>query len=194
MARFKTRRQARYDDLRRQHFTHAESLQFSRLKRKYPALQQMRRVRRGQWAGFTRYADNRGLSPAARAKEWERRIAEFYDTWRFKTGRDKDTGLTATRLTNWLVRKDVHGRPIKTTISPWEWYDSVFNNLPDELRWDTPRSHRTKGDQGEVKIDKIKARRWIADLEKSIARTDDPASKAQFREQIKNLRSTVRRS
>ncbi len=121
-------------------------------------------------------------------------LKRFYAQERYKLKKDKKTELSTPVLTNWVVRKDVHGRIVKPRPSVWEWYDAVFNRLPDELKWDTPRSHRVKQrGQGEVKLKKVTAQKWIADLKKSVARTNDPAAKARFREQIANLKRGLRR-
>jgi len=194
MPRFKIRRQRRYTELLdKYHFSPREALEFSKLKKDYPALKQMKVIRIAMWANLKRQSNRRGWGKRREQMEWRTRITSFYERVRVRTIRDKDTGLSIEVLTNWIVKKDVHGKPVKPRFSPWEWYDYIFSNLPDELKWDTPRSHRTKGGQGEVKMDKVQTRRWIEDLKRAIAGTDDPARKAQFQEQIKNLNSSLKR-
>ncbi|MBU1173246.1 MAG: hypothetical protein KKD44_27080, partial [Proteobacteria bacterium] len=168
--------------------------EFSRLSKRYPALRQMIVTRSAMWANFKREAGRKGWESDRKVgSEWRKRLERFYSEERYKTKRDRETGLSVAVLTNWIVQKDVHGRKVSPRPSPWDWYDSVFNRLPDELKWDTPRTHRAKGGQGEVNIDKVQTRRWIEDLKKTIARTDDPEARARFMEQIGNLEESLRR-
>ena len=189
----KTRRGARYYSLRSLHFTPLEAREFSKLTRKYPALQRLVASRTALWVGFVRECDRKGWeSENRRFTEWRNKVAGFYGKQRAKRKRDKDTGLTVETLASWIVKKDVHGREYRVPkISPWEWYDWVFQRLPDELKWDTPRSRRTS--QPDVKVDKIQTRRWIEDLKKSIEMTNDEAKKEQYRRQIKNLERSLRK-
>ena len=189
----RTLRGRRYYDLRELHMTPIESRAFSQLTRKYPALKQLIAARSAQWEAFKAEARTKGWQTEHRRKvEWGRKIVEFYDQQRLKRTRDKETGISVEVLTRWIVRKDVHGRPLKRPrISPWEWYDDIFQKLPAELRWDTPRSHRIK--QADVKVNKIQMQKWIVDLKKAIARTDDKKQRAQFQVQIDNLRRSMRR-
>ena len=194
MARPKTKRAARYWYLRFRHFSPVEAREFSKLSRKYPALKALIRQRVGMWLSHGNKARARGWSDWRVGREWVDTLKKFYGEERYKLKKDRKTGLSELVLRTWVVRKDVHGRPTVPKPSPWEWYDSVFRGLPDELKWDTPRSHRTGAGQGEVKVDKIQARRWIEDLKKSIQMTDDPERKEQLKEQIANLSAGLRRT
>ena len=190
----KTRRGKRYYELRfRYHFTPLEARDFSRLTRKYPALHRLIASRAALWANFVQEARLKEWDTEGKRKtEWQKKVVSFYDRQRIKQKRDKDTGLSVEVLTKWVVKKDVHGREFRTPrISPWEWYDWVFQRLPDELKWDTPRSHRTK--QPDVQVDKVMVRRWIEDLKKSTERTTDERQKDQFQGQIKNLERSLKK-
>jgi len=127
------------------------------------------------WKAFTLLANSRGWGVGRRRLVWRTQIVALY-----------------AKLPRGFVDRDVHKRPIRISISPWDLYDEVFKRLPDELKWDTPRSSRSKVQQGEVKIGKIQMRRWIEDLKKSIQRTNDPEIKAQFREQIAGWEQALR--
>ena len=181
-----TRRGRKYWELRRLHFVPKEARELSKLSKKYPALQQMIAIRTAQWASFVHEANAHGwLSQYRRSVEWKNKILKFYGEERYRKVRSREVGAVVAISKTWMVEKDIHGRSIAPTISPWDWYDHTFSGLPDQLKWDTPRSHRVS--QPDVKVDKIMYRRWIEDLKKSITRTDSRERKAQFREQIKNL-------
>ena len=189
----KSLRGRRYYELRALHFTPIEAREYSKLTRKYPALKRLVAVRTKQWNDFVRECDRKGWeSENKRRTEWKKRLVNFYSRMRVKQRRDRETGKVVGIATRWIAKKDVRGRPLKIPkISPWEWYDYVFQRLPDELKWDTPRSHRVR--QPDVKVDKIRIRRWIEDLKKSIDRTVDDVKKAQFRQQIVNLEEALRK-
>ena len=189
----KTLRARRYWDLRDKHMTPLEAREFSKLTRKYPALQRLIASRTALWANFVQESRRKGWeSENKRKTEWTKKIVNFYERRRIKRKKDKDTGLTVETLTNWVVKKNVHGRVYKVPkISPWEWYDDVFQRLPDELKWDSPRSHR--GKQDDVKVDMVQTRRWIEDLKKSIEYTTDEQERERFRQQIKNLERSLKK-
>lgn len=190
----KTQRGKRYWRLRRLHFSPIEARAFSRLTKTYPALHRLIASRQALWVNFVKEAHRKDWeSENKRRTEWTKKIVNFYERQRVKRKKDKDTGLTVETLTNWVVKKDVHGRTYKVPkISPWEWYDWVFQRLPDELKFDSPRSHRVR--QPDVSVDKVQTRRWIEDLKKTIERTNDEKQKAQFRVQIKNLERSLKKS
>lgn len=192
MAKYKTKRRARYWDLRNAHFAPIEAREFSKLTRKYPALQEMVEQRAVLWKSHERKSKARGWSITKEDNEWVNTLKEFYAEKRYKVKTDRKAGTSELVVVNWVVRKDVHGNTIEPTPSPWDWYDSVFQLLPDQLKWDTPRSHRATGDQGVVNIDKVQTQRWIDDLKKSIAHTDDPVRKAQFRAQMARLKKSIK--
>jgi len=185
----KSLRARRYWDLRGYHFTPRESQEFSKLTRKYPALQRLIASRRALWANFQQECYRKGWeSENKRKSEWTRKIVNFYERQRYKRKKDKDTGLTVEVLTNWVVRRDVHGRVYKVPrISPWSWYDDVFQHLPPEMKWDSPKTHRVR--QPDVVIDKVKAQRqqqqWIADLRQTIVR--EPQRRSELEKQIRRL-------
>jgi len=184
------RRAIRYWYLRHKHFTPAEALAFSQLTHKYPALKRLIAERTFQWQAFQAEARAKGWeSEWKRFVEWRKWVAKFYARRRFERKRDKDTGLTIETLTNWVVKRDVHGRVYKVPkISPWEWYDDVFQHLPPELKWDSPKAHRTVK-QPDVVIDKVKVQRqrqqWIADLRRTIER--EPHRRRELEQQIRRL-------
>jgi len=185
----KTRRGVRYYSLRSIHMTPLEASEFSKLTRKYPALQRLVASRKALWANFQQECYRKGWeSENKRKSEWTKKIVNFYERQRVKRKKDKDTGLTVETLTNWVVRRDVHGRVYKTPrISPWSWYDDVFTHLPPELKWDSPRSNRTK--QPDVVVDKVKAQRqkqqWIEDLRRTIEL--EPKRRRELEQQIRRL-------
>ncbi len=189
----KTQRGKRYWRLRRLHFTPIESRAFSRLTKTYPALHRLIASRTALWANFVQESRRKGWESENRRKyEWQKRIVNFYERQRTKRKKDKDTGRSVEVLTDWVVKKDVHGRTYRVPkISPWEWYDWVFQRLPDELKWDTPRSHRVR--QPDVQVDKVQTRRWIEDLKKAIARSNNERQREQFRGQIKNLERSLKK-
>lgn len=183
----KTLRGRRYWDLRvNAHMAPAEAREFSKLTRKYPALKAIVAQRTAQWDKFVKEAVRKGWeSENRRAYEWKKKIVNFYSQERKKQRRDRATGKVGGTFT-WVVTKNVHGEPTRPKISPWEWYDAVFQRLPPEMKWDTPRTGRTV--QPDVQISKVQKQRWIADLQKAIRATGSEKKKAQFREQIENLK------
>ena len=221
MARFKTRRQARYDILRSRGFSHAEALEtsrlakkkfkvsrqdkyqylrgehfttleafeFSKLDKKYPALQQIIRERGFQWRAFQAKCRAKGWrSEVRRQREWGDWLGEFYSKRHYATREGKQKIIT------WVVTKDRKGRTLKQPrISPWDWYDYIFAKLPDQLKWDTPRSARLKK-QPDVQVDRLQTRRWVEDLKKSRDRAITQSDKAKFQTQINNLERSLRRA
>ena len=172
----RTKRSKRYWNLREMHLFHKEALEFSRLKKKYPTLKKIVQLRSALWASFVREARFKGWDTQyKRKKEWRNKILSFY----------KNNG--------WIVTKDVRGKPLRyPTISPWDWFDFVRSQLPPELQWDTPRSHRVS--QGQVNIKKIEMRRWIEDLKQTIAKTRDPKKIAQYQNQINSLELKIKKA
>lgn len=189
----KTLRARRYWDLRSKHFVPSEAREFSKLTRKYPALQRLIASRTALWANFVQEARRKGWDTSTRRqKEWSSKIVSFYERQRVKYSRDRRTGEVKPMVRDWVVTKDVHGRTLKgPKISPWEWYDYVFQRLPDELKWDSPKSKRTK--QPDVQVSKVQTRRWIEDLKKSIERTADERERGRFRGQIRNLERSLKK-
>lgn len=157
MARFKTRRQARYYTLvNKYHFLKSEASELSKIKkhvppgggvRQYPpALLALQRSRLAMWANYKQWVGREAwleLSEAELKAGWGDRIRKFYERQRIKRRTDRKTGLSIETLTNWVVRKDIHGNKIPPSPSVWDWYDDVFRRLPEEEQWDTPRTHRT---------------------------------------------------
>ena len=187
----RTLRGRRYWDLREKHFTARESAEFSKLNRKYPAVVQAIASRSALWSRFGSHVKKQGWESDYKIKrEWEKVVVGFYKRIRSTLKRDKKTGRLRRVDKDWIVARDIHGKKVPPRINPWDWYDSIFRNLPDELRWDTPRSHRTR--QPVVVIDKIRNKRWISDLEKAITRTKDEKQRARFRMQIVRLQKSIR--
>lgn len=188
MPHYKPQRQARYQYLRGKHFAPVEARDLSKLKRNYPALQRMIRQRASLWSGFERRAKRHGWeSQNKRTSEWRNTLTRFYTEERYKTRRDRKTGKVERILTNWVVHKDVHGNPINPRPSAWEWYDAVFAQLPDEDKWDSPRSHRHKTKEPNLRVDKVMLQKWIAGLDKSIKSARTKEEKDRFREQKRRL-------
>ena len=181
------RRQDKYQYLRGEHFTTLEAFEFSKLDKKYPALQQIIRERGFQWKAFQAKCRAKGWrSEARRQQEWNNWLGEFYSKHHYATREGKQKIIT------WVVTKDRKGRTLKQPrISPWDYYDFVFAKLPDELKWDTPRGgNRNK--QGpfdpaimERSIINQQKREWIAGLKESAKR--DPRNRGRYEEQARNL-------
>jgi len=171
MASLKKRRQSRYDYLISRHLAPIEAREFSKLSRKYPAIKRMLRQRAGMWMAFSNKARSKGWEGDVKQKEWVNTLKKFY------------------RARNWVAHRDIHGKRTSPMPSPWEWYDAVYKNLPDELKWDTPRTGRHKMDQGEVKMEKIQKQKhnqeWIAGLRETARR--DPSRRAEMEKQARRL-------
>lgn len=185
MALFKKRRMARYKALKDAHFSPTEAREFSKLQKKYPALQAMIRYRQRQWDRFQVRAKKNDWSVRKTNEEWRKFIIRFYEQKRYRVKRTAGGRISDVDLRNWIVRKDVHGRKIKPRPSPWEWYDAVFSKLPNEQKWDTPRSHRVKTIESKLNIDKIQIQQWVAQLRATIKL--EPERRPELEKQIKNL-------
>jgi hypothetical protein len=191
MPNYKPQREARYQWLRSKHFSPIEAREFSKLSRKYPALQKMVRQRASQWSAFDRRAKSSGWSEWKRGTEWVNYLKKFYGDERYKVKRDRKTGERSLELRPWVVHKDVHGKPTKPKPSPWEWYDSVFNRLPNEDKWDTPRSHRRRTPEPDLKVDRVMKQQFLDGLRRSIEearRRGDTERVKQLEEQLRRLR------
>ena len=149
MPRLKTRRGQLYAQLRQEHLTHREALEFSKMgkhrppgssksaKAVYPpALRRVVQERREMWTAFDKVARDKGWGSWKQKQEWKDKIGELY-------GR-----LSKKHTGNFFVSKDVHGKEVPRRINPWALYDAKYDDLPDEDKWDTPRSHRTKQQTG----------------------------------------------
>lgn len=196
MAIFRTRRQRRYDALRKRHLTPKEAFEFSKMTvmavgpggkiAPNPVIAKIVQERSFLWGAFRVEAVAKNWSSTRAKREWSDRIAKLYESPELK----KRAGEW--RVSNWIVRKDSRGRPIRPTISPWDYYDAV-QLIEDLLDWDTPRRHR-KRVQDTVSVDKITIQRWIHDLNRRILQTVDPAQKARFVGQRQRLKLTMRRT
>ncbi len=195
MPKYKPQRQARYEWLRSRHFAPIEAREFSKLNRQYPALKKMVRQRQAQWSAFDRKARANDWSPWKRGQEWVNYLKKFYGEERYRVRRDPKTGKRTLEPKAWVARKDVHGKPTKPKPSPWEWYDSVFNRLPDEDKWDTPRSHRRRTPEPDLKIDNVLKQEFINGLNESIRQArerGDTERVKQLEEQKRRLRQMKR--
>jgi hypothetical protein len=175
----------RYMALREQHFSPAESRDFSKLQKKYPALQAMIRYRQRQWDRFSKRAKTNDWGINKTNNEWRKFLVRFYEQKRYRVKRTAGGRISDVDLRNWIVTRDVHGNRIKPKISPWEWYDAVFNRLPDEQKHDTPRSHRTKTVETKLNINNIQIQQWVAQLRDTIKQ--EPERRPELEKQIKNL-------
>ncbi len=190
--RYRPQRLARYNRLIALHFSPVEAREFSKLERDYPALRKMVRQRAAQYGVVTRRANREGWSSAKRQREWVSYLSRFYSQGRYKVKRDKKTGDTTVVVRPWVVTKDVHGKKTTPAPSPWEWYDNVFQRLPDEQKWDTPRSHRQRTPQVDIQMDRVQKQRWIAELNRSIAAARKAGDDARVR-QLEEQRRSIRR-
>ncbi len=192
MIPFGPRRKDRYKYLLDRHFTPLEAREFSKLEEKYPALVSMLHQRAGQWGAFNRKAKKKGWDDARRHREWLGYLARFYSDRRFLVRRNRKGKVVAT-VRSWVVRKNVHGRQIAPKPSPWDWYDATFQRLPDQQKWDSPRSHRSRTAAPHINLGWITKSRWVAELNRSLAdaiRRGETDRANQLREQIIRIRRT----
>jgi hypothetical protein len=185
VALFKKRRLSRYNALREKHFSPTESREFSKLRKSYPALKEMIRYRQRQWDRFQKRAKANDWGVRRTNDEWRKFIVKFYEQKRYRVKHTAGGRVSDVDLRNWIVTKDVHGRKIKPRPSPWEWYDAVFNKLPDEQKKDTPRSHRAKNTETRLSLSKIQIQSWIAGIRATIRR--EPERRTELEQQIRNL-------
>jgi len=204
MARFKTRRQARYSALRRGHLLHYEAVELSKLPlratdvdgktRPNPIIGKIIQIRSYMWSAIQVEARAKGWSTDKKNREWQQRVYSLYSLPSIKVRKNRETGMTEAKFTSLLVKKDVHGRPFHVpTISPWDYYHSMQIEWVLQ-EWDSPRRHRRA--QPDVDLNKIMKMRWIHDLDRKIMSTIDPHDKAQYIRQRQNLRqsTTMRRA
>ena len=184
MVRLKPQRRKLYTQLREEHLTHREALEFSRLKKHVPpgggkkqyppVLTELVKDRRVMWGKFDKEAQDRGWGKTKRVTEWHKRVGELYD------------GLSKKYTGNFFVQKDVHGKKIPQRINPWALYDARLGVLPQEDQWDTPRSNRKNPVTGVTfKVEKrYKAKQLrddIAYYKQKIKETGDPNEEWHWR-------------
>ena len=185
MPRLKKQRGQLYTALRQEHLTYREALEFSKMgkhkppssskeaKAVYPpALRKIVQERRVLWQAFDRVAKDKGWGSWKRKQEWKGRIGELYDR------------LSKKHTGNFFVDKDVHGRKVPKRINPWALYDAKYDDLPDEDKWDTPRSSRKSPQTGmtfraERRYKEKALRTDIGEVEKEIKRTGDPSGRLE---------------
>jgi len=169
--------------LRAEHFTKREVLEFGKLWRKYapptggkpryvPTLQALVDDRRELWARLDRRAKDMGWGAQKKAAEWKAEVGRLYK------------GMSRKHTGNFFVTKDVHGNKIPLRLNPWALYDAKYDDLPDEDKWDTPRSSRKPGQTGvafraERRYKEKRLREDIRFLEDEIRRTGDPSSRLE---------------
>jgi len=163
--RLKTKRQDRYDYLKKNGFDHGEALRFSRIRnaKKNFAIRDMIEQRQELLARFIQKAGQRGWGISKQRREWAKTIYQWY-------------------VRNGLLTK-------KRNPSPWDWYNKASDSLPPELQDETPRLHKRKT-QDLPTIKKIDRSRWIHNLRDLIAKdylSDKPSAKrrTEWRRQIK---------
>ena len=138
----KSARMARYNTLRREHLTYREALEFSKMtkhvppgggrsSRYPPALVAIVRERRAMWDVYSQMAISKGWGDYRFRREWKILIGGLYEN------------LSRKHKGNFFVVRDVHKKPLKTPrLNPWALYDAKYDDLPEDQRWDTPRSWR----------------------------------------------------
>lgn len=163
--RLKTKRQDRYDYLKKNGFDHGEALRFSRIRnaKKNFAIKEMIEQRQELLARFIEKAGVCGWGISKQRREWANTISRWYER-------------------NHLVTK-------KGKASPWDWYNKASDSLPPELQDEYPRPHSRKR-QDLPTIKKIDRSRWIHNLRDLIERdylSANPNAKrrAEWRRQIK---------
>ena len=147
--RLKKQRQQLYTALRQEHLTYREALEFSKMgkhrppgagkgaKAVYPpALRKIVQERRVMWVSFDKVARDKGWGSWKRKQEWKGKVGGLYDR------------LSRTHTGNFFVDKNVHGQKIPRRINPWALYDAKYDDLPEDDRWDTPRSSRKSPQTG----------------------------------------------
>jgi len=135
-----------------------------------PALRKIVQERRKMWGQFDREARDKGWGRWGRQQEWKGRIGKLYD------------GLSKIHTGNFFVSKDVHGKKIPRRINPWALYDAKYDDLPDEDKWDTPRSSRKSPQTGvsfraERRYKEKVLREDIRAVQDEIRRTGDPSGR-----------------
>jgi len=187
MPRFKSRRQELYTQLRREHLTYREALEFSKMSKHRPpgagkrakavyppALRRIVRERRVMWQAFDKVAKDKGWGSWRRKQEWKGKVGKLYER------------LSKRHTGNFFVTKDVHKKQIPRRINPWALYDAKYDALPDEDKWDTPRSSRKSPQTGvafraERRYKEKQLREDIRFLEDEIRRTGDPSGNLESR-------------
>ena len=197
MPRFKKQRGQLYTALRQERLTYREALEFSKMgkhkppgsskgaKAVYPpALRKIVQERRVMWRGFDKAAGEKGWGSWRRKQEWKSKVGELY------------AGLSKKHTGNFFVSKDVHGKKVPRRINPWALYDAKYDDLPEEDKWDTPRSHRKNPQTGmtfkaERRYKEKALRTDIREVEKEIKRTGDPSGRmgTQLRSLQYNLKT-----
>jgi len=178
--RLKTKRLRLYNQLREEHLTYREALEYSKMGKHKPpgsgkravavyppALRRIVQERRVMWLTFDRVAQDKGWGSWKRRQEWKGRVGKMY------------ARLSRLDVGNPFVTKSVHGKPIPKRINPWALYDSVFRKLPAEDQWDTPRSHRKNPVTGVAfKVEKRYKEKQLRDdirfYQQRIKETGDP--------------------
>ena len=165
--RLKTKRQDRYDYLKKNGFDHGEALRFSRIRnvKKNYAIKEMIEQRQELLARFVKKAGERGWGISMQRWEWANTIRKWYES-------------------NHLLTK-------KRNPSPWDWYTKASDSLPPELQDETPRLHKRKT-QDLPTIKKIDRSRWINQLRQRIAVEPNPKRRAEFRDQIKRHQEALK--
>lgn len=120
--RLRLNRQDRYNWLRDNHFTHAEALRLSHLRKlkSSTGVNIMIQERKPLWVRFDRKAIRMGWGKTRRTEEWRAEVAAWY------------------RKKNYIT-KGIHQGKQRATV--WGWYKSVQNQLPVADKDDTPRLH-----------------------------------------------------
>ncbi|MBU0964718.1 hypothetical protein KKC06_06790 [Patescibacteria group bacterium] len=168
-------KQKKFNQLIKWHFTREEARKFSCLRRlDYTEMTVMRAKRSRQYSDFV-HRNKEELEPGTRRfnLEWRKFINKWY----------RRSGHTTI---------DIRFRRVP---DPWDWFGSVSQKLPPEERYPTElkKINAAAKREGEKRkkarelAEKTRNQRYIAELRKSIAATDDPERKAQFRQQIRNL-------
>jgi len=183
--RLKTRRLQLYNQLRQEHLTYREALEFSKMgkhkppgsgkraKAVYPpALRKVVQERRVMWSSFNKAATDKGWGSWKRTQEWKGKVGDLYDR------------LSKIHTGNFFVSKNVHGKKVPRRINPWALYDAKYDDLPDEDKWDTPRSSRRAPQTGvsfksERRYKEKTLRNDIRLIEDDIRRTGDPSGRME---------------
>jgi len=183
--RLKPQRLKLYNTLRREHLTYREALEFSRMRkhvpptggrRQYPpALTAIVKERRAMWGVYSQMAVNKGWGEWRFKQEWKKLIGGLYEN------------LSKLHKGNFFVVRDVHKKPLKTPrLNPWALYDAKYDELPEDQRWDTPRSWRKAlGTKTSFRaVNRYKVRELKKDarfFEDEIRRTGDPDGKFEWK-------------
>ena len=181
------RKQRLYNDLVRAYFLPGEARELaSNLKgmKKVHEIRVMIAERSRLRKRFVRHAVQEGYTSKEFSRQWHKAVESWYKTAAIK----------------WQIRWEkwhrgrgdrvLKKRDLKSLL--WKWFGHTKSELPPDLQYETPKKERRKQQDFVVK-DKVQVSRWINELNTKIADpATSPEQRKQFRQQVKNLRESLR--